>query len=248
MIHLKSPREIALMREAGRLVAQAHLIVQDHMQPGITTRDIDLAVEKFIRSKGCLPSFKGYRGFPASTCICVNDEMVHGIPGPRRLQAGDIVKVDIGVIYRGYHGDSVWTYGVGEIAPDRQALLTATEKALMAGIAQAYPGKAMGDIGFAMQRTAEGSGYVVSKEYGGHGVGKNLHEDPSVPNHGEPGQGVPLRVGMTLAIEPIVVVKDAAAMTLSDKWTVVSRFRHLSAQFEHTIAITKDGPQILTVL
>jgi methionyl aminopeptidase len=248
MIHLKSPREIALMREAGRLVAQAHLIVQEHMQPGVTTRDIDLAVEKFIRSKGCLPSFKGYRGFPASTCICVNDEMVHGIPGPRRLQAGDIVKVDIGVIYKSYHGDSVWTYGVGEIAPDRQALLTATEKSLMAGVAQAYAGKAMGDIGAAMERTAQSYGYVVSKEYGGHGVGKNLHEDPSVPNHGEPGQGVPLRVGMTLAIEPIVVVKDAAAMTLSDKWTVVSRFRHLSAQFEHTVAITKDGPQILTVL
>jgi methionyl aminopeptidase len=248
MIYLKSQREMALMREAGRLVAQAHLVVKDHMRPGVTTREIDLAVEKFIRAKGCQPSFKGYRGFPASTCICVNEEMVHGIPGPRRLNDGDIVKVDIGVIYKGYHGDSVWTYGVGPISPERARLLEATERALMAGVAQAFPGKMMGDIGHAMQKVTESYGYLVQREYGGHGVGRNLHEDPSVPNFGEPGSGLPLRVGMTLAIEPIVCVKDTAAFTLGDKWTVVSKHNHLSAQFEHTVAITKDGPQIMTVL
>lgn len=248
MIYLKSPREIALMREAGRLVAQAHLVVKQHMQPGITTREIDLAVEDFIRSKGCIPSFKGYRGFPASTCICVNEEMVHGIPGARKLQAGDIVKVDIGVIYKGYHGDSVWTYGVGELSPEKKHLVEATENSLMAGVAQAFPSKYMGDIGHAMQKVAEDNGYVVQREYGGHGVGRNLHEDPSVPNFGEPGRGIPLRVGMTIAIEPIVCVKDPSALTLSDKWTVVSKHNHLSAQCEHTVAITKDGPQIMTVL
>jgi methionyl aminopeptidase len=248
MVHLKSPREIALMREAGRLVAQAHLIVKDHMRPGVTTIEIDLAVERFIRAKGCLPSFKGYRNFPASTCICVNEEMVHGIPGQRRLRDGDIVKVDIGVIYKGYHGDSVWTYGVGEISAEKQHLLATSEKAMLAGVAQAQPGKYMGDIGHAMQRVAEDNGYVVSREYGGHGVGRNLHEDPSVPNFGDPGRGIPLRVGMTLAIEPIVVVKDATALVLGDKWTVVSKHNHLSAQYEHTVAITRDGPQILTVL
>jgi methionyl aminopeptidase len=247
-IFLKSPQEIKLMREAGRLVAEAHLIVKEHMRPGVSTKQIDLAVEKFIRSKGCVPSFKGYRGFPASSCICVNEEMVHGIPGSRVLGEGDIVKVDIGVNYRGYHGDSVWTYGVGEIAADRQRLLAVSERAMLAGVAMAEVGKATGDIGAAMEKVALENGYVVSKEFGGHGVGRSLHEEPSVPNFGEPGKGVNLRAGMTIAIEPIVVMVDSTAVTLKDKWTVVSKYGYLSAQFEHSVAITNDGPQILTTL
>lgn len=236
------------MREAGRLVAEARLIVKDLMRPGVTTKQIDLAVEQFIRSKGCTPSFKGYRGFPASTCICVNEEMVHGIPGSRVLAEGDIVSVDIGVNYRGYHGDSVWTYGVGKLAPDRQRLLEISEKAMLAGVAMAQVGNTTGDIGSAMETVATNGGYVVSKEFGGHGVGRSLHEEPSVPNFGEPGKGVTLRTGMTIAIEPIVVMQDAAAVTLKDKWTVVSKYDYLSAQYEHTVAITNDGPQILTTL
>lgn len=249
MIYLKTPREIAIMREAGRLVAQCHLIIQAHMRPGLTTLEVDAAVEAFIREKGCVPSFKGYRGFPGSTCISVNDEMVHGIPGKRKLQVGDIVKVDVGVIYQGYHGDSVWTYAVGEIDAERMRLIQTTEQALQAGIAQMYPDRFMGDVGFAMQSVAAAAGYIVQPQYGGHGVGRNLHEDPSVPNFGEPGKGVRLRAGMVLAVEPIVIAgKDPTAKELADKWTVISPTHLLSAQCEHTVAITKDGPEILTRL
>lgn len=248
MIFLKSPREIAVMREAGRLVAQAHQVVQEHLKPGILTRELDAHVEQFILAQNCTPSFKGYRGFPASTCIAINEEVVHGIPGSRRIEAGDIVKVDIGIIYKGYHGDSVWTYAVGSISADKRRLLDVTEVALWKGIEQAHPNRTMGDLGAAMQRVAEAAGFNVNRDYGGHGVGRNLHEDPSVPNYGTPGQGLRLRTGLVIAIEPIVSIGSPQTRILEDRWTVISADGQLSAQFEHTVAVTEQGPEVLTVL
>ncbi|GAP61889.1 MAG: type I methionyl aminopeptidase [Ardenticatenia bacterium] len=248
MIVIKSPREIAIMREAGRLVAQAHEIVRELLKPGITTREIDEKVEAFIRSQNAEPSFKGYHGYPASTCISINEELVHGIPGERRIEEGDIVSVDIGVYYKGYHGDSAWTYAVGPISPVAQRLLEVTERSLYAGIEQARPGNRLSDIGHAVQKVVEAAGFSVVREYVGHGIGREMHEDPQVPNYGEPGRGPRLRPGMTLAIEPMVCVGDWRTRVLSDKWTVVSADGSLTAHFEHTVAITEDGPEILTVL
>ncbi len=247
MIVLKSDREIRLMRQAGRLVAQAHEVVREMLRPGITTAEIDRRVEAFIRAHDAIPSFKGYRGFPASTCISVNEELVHGIPGPRRLEAGDIVSVDIGVIYRGYHGDSAWTYAVGTVSPEVRRLLETTERALMAGIEQARVGKRLGDIGYAIQRVVESAGYAVIRDYVGHGIGREMHEPPQVPNFGEPGKGIRLRPGMTLAIEPMVSAGDWRTKVLSDNWTVVTADGSLTAHFEHTVAVTEDGPYILTL-
>nr|WP_290667298.1 type I methionyl aminopeptidase [Ardenticatena sp.] len=248
MIVIKSPREIAIMREAGRLVAQAHEIVREMLRPGITTREIDQKVEAFIHTQNAEPSFKGYHGYPASTCISVNEELVHGIPGDRRIEEGDIVSVDIGVYYKGYHGDSAWTYAVGTISPVAQRLLDVTERSLYAGIEQARPGNRLSDIGHAVQKVVESAGFSVVREYVGHGIGREMHEDPQVPNYGEPGRGPRLRPGMTLAIEPMVCVGDWRTRVLADKWTVVSADGSLTAHFEHTIAITEDGPEILTVL
>ncbi len=247
MIVLKSRREIELMRQAGRLVARAHQIVRGLLRPGITTAEIDRHIEEFIRSHDAVPSFKGYRGFPASTCISVNEELVHGIPGRRRLRHGDIVSVDIGVIYRGYHGDSAWTYAVGDIPAEARRLLETTEQALMAGIAQARAGKRLGDIGHAIQQVVEAAGFAVIREYVGHGIGREMHEPPQVPNYGEPGKGLVLRPGMTLAIEPMVSAGTWETRVLGDKWTVVSADGSLTAHFEHTVAITDDGPDILTL-
>lgn len=247
MIVLKSDREIKLMRQAGRLVALAHQVVQETLRPGVTTAEIDRRVEAFIRANNAIPSFKGYRGFPASTCISINEELVHGIPGPRRIEEGDIVSVDIGVIYRGYHGDSAWTYPVGEVSPEARRLLEVTQQALMAGIEQARPGKRLGDISHAIQQVVEAAGFSVIREYVGHGIGREMHEPPQVPNFGEPGKGVLLRPGMTLAIEPMVAMGDWHTRVLSDNWTVVSADGSLTAHFEHTVAITEDGPYILTL-
>jgi len=248
MIVIKSPREIAIMCEAGRLVAQAHEIVREMLKPGITTLEIDRKVEAFIRAQNAEPSFKGYHGYPASTCISINEELVHGIPGDRRIEEGDIVSVDIGVYYKGYHGDSAWTYAVGAISPVAQRLLEVTERSLYAGIEQAQPGNRLSDIGHAIQQVVESAGFSVVREYVGHGIGREMHEDPQVPNYGEPGRGPRLRPGMTLAIEPMVCVGDWRTRVLADKWTVVSADGSLTAHFEHTIAITEDGPEILTVL
>lgn len=247
MIVLKSEREIQLMRQAGRLVALAHQVVQETLRPGVTTAEIDRRVEAFIRANNAIPSFKGYRGFPASTCISINEELVHGIPGPRRIEEGDIVSVDIGVIYRGYHGDSAWTYPVGEVSPEARRLLEVTQQALMAGIEQARPGKRLGDISHAIQQVVEAAGFSVIRDYVGHGIGREMHEPPQVPNFGEPGKGILLRPGMTLAIEPMVAMGDWHTRVLSDNWTVVSADGSLTAHFEHTVAITENGPYILTL-
>lgn len=250
VISLKSAREIQIMREAGRLVAQCHAtVIKPMARAGVSFLDIDRAVEDFIVSHRGFPTFKGYKGYPAATCICVNEYVVHGIPDGRRLKDGDILSVDLAITLDGYIGDSVWTYPVGEISPLKKRLLEANEKALYAGIEQAKPGNFIGDIGYAMNAMTESYGFKVNPHYGGHGVGKQMHEDaPSVPNFGRKRDGVRLRAGMTVAIEPILHTGGTDTKVLSDQWTVVSTDGSLSSQFEHTVAITANGPQILTVL
>jgi methionyl aminopeptidase len=245
----KSPEELERMREAGRVVAKVFAEVREEIRPGIRTRDLDSVVERVIRGEGCVPSFKGYRGFPASACISLNEEIVHGIPGPRKLREGDLVKLDIGAIYEGYHGDSAWTFYVGEQPPEHVAtLMKATEDSLWAGIAAARAGNRTGDIGAAVQEVAERAGFSVVREYVGHGVGAQLHEDLQIPNYGPGGRGPVLEEGMTLAIEPMVNVGDWRTEVLSDDWTVVTADRSLSAHYEHTIAITGGEAEVLTAL
>ncbi|MDQ4077348.1 MAG: type I methionyl aminopeptidase [Chloroflexota bacterium] len=249
MIVLKSARELKLMREAGRVVAQAHELVREVLHPGVTTQELDTLIADFIRSKGGIPSFLGYLGFPANTCISINEELVHGIPGPRRLEEGDIVSIDIGVILNGYHGDSGWSYGVGEISEEKKRLFDVTEQALWAGIEQARTGKRLSDISRAIQRTVEDASFHVVREYVGHGIGRQMHEEPQLPNYWEPGTspGPRLRPGMTLAIEPMVQAGTVETEVLDDNWTVISADRSPTAHFEHTVAITPDGPMILTL-
>ncbi len=249
MIQLKSPREIEVMAAGGRILAATHRHIQPAIAPGISTGELDAMVEAFIRGQGAVPSFKGLYGFPASACISINDEIVHGIPSPTRiLRAGDIVTVDIGVHHGGFHTDSAWTYAVGEIPPETQRLLDVTERSLHAGIAAATIGNHIGDIGHAVEEVVVRAGYTVVRDLVGHGVGTSMHEEPQVPNHGKPKRGPKLQVGMTIAIEPMVNVGGAATKTLADKWTIVTLDGALSAHFEHTIAITADGPRILTTL
>ncbi|MEY4008294.1 MAG: hypothetical protein RLZZ467_1361 [Gemmatimonadota bacterium] len=249
MIQLKSPREIEVMAAGGRILAATHHHIQPAIAPGISTGELDAMVEAFIRGQGAVPSFKGLYGFPASACISINDEIVHGIPSPTRiLRAGDIVTVDIGVHHGGFHTDSAWTYAVGEIPPETQRLLDVTERSLHAGIAAATIGNHIGDIGHAVEEVVVRAGYTVVRDLVGHGVGTSMHEEPQVPNHGKPKRGPKLQVGMTIAIEPMVNVGGAATKTLADKWTIVTLDGALSAHFEHTIAITADGPRILTTL
>ena len=247
MIILKSRDEIDRMRAAGRVVADVLEAVREKVRPGVRTREIDAVVERVIRSAGCTPSFKGYRGFPASACISLNEEIVHGIPGPRKLREGDLVKIDVGAIYEGYHADSAWTFYVGDNPPpDVAELMTVTERSLWAGIAQAKAGNRVGDISHAVQETAEGAGFSVVREYVGHGVGRQLHEDLQVPNYGPAGRGPRLEAGMTLALEPMVNVGDWRTEVLDDDWTVVTADRALSAHYEHTIVVTGDEPEVLT--
>ncbi len=201
-----------------------------------------------IRRRGAIPSFKGYLGFPASACISINEELVHGIPGPRRLEEGDIVSIDVGVILDGYHGDSGWSYAVGAIDEAKQRLFDVTERSLWAGIEQARTGNRLGDIGHAIQQVVEPAGYHITREYVGHGIGRKMHEEPQVPNYGEPGRGPRLRSGMTLAIEPMVLAGTHETRVLADNWTVISADCSPTAHFEHTIAITPDGPLVLTLL
>ena len=249
MIQLKSPREIEVMAAGGRILAATHRHIQPAIAPGISTGELDAMVEAFIRGQGAVPSFKGLYGFPASACISINDEIVHGIPSPTRiLRAGDIVTVDIGVHHGGFHTDSAWTYAVGEIPPETQRLLDVTERSLHAGIAATTIGNHIGDIGHAVEEVVVRAGYTVVRDLVGHGVGTSMHEEPQVPNHGKPKRGPKLQVGMTIAIEPMVNVGGAATKTLADKWTIVTLDGALSAHFEHTIAITADGPRILTTL
>jgi methionyl aminopeptidase len=242
----KSAREIDLMRHAGEIVARTHHTLEQALEPGITTAELDAIAEDVIRSANAVPSFKGYRGYPASICASPNHVIVHGIPGPDKLEEGDILSIDIGARYEGFHADSAWTYPVGEIDAEAAALLKATERSLAAAIAQCRPGNRLGDVGFAVQEVAEAAGFSVVREYVGHGVGRALHEEPQIPNYGPPGRREALSSGMTVAIEPMVNAGRAETKALSDGWTVVTADGSLSAHFEHTVAITADGHEVLT--
>jgi methionyl aminopeptidase len=249
MIVLKSAQEIALMRQAGRIVAEVLELMRERARPGVTTAELDQAASELIVRRGGRPTFKGYRGFPANICATINHELVHGIPNERRrLKDGDIVSLDVGVTYQGLVGDAGWTFPVGEISPTARKLLEVTEGSLYAGIAQARPGKRTGDISAAVQQHVESHGFTVIREYTGHGVGRQMHEDPQVPNFGKAGRGTLLKPGMTFAIEPMVAAGNWRTRLLDDGWTVVMADGSLSAYFEHTVAVTEDEPEILTRL
>lgn len=247
MIICKSEVELDLMREAGRIVAETHRLLARAIRPNITTKELDQIAEEYIRSQGATPSFKGYNGFPGSICASVNDELVHGIPGPRKLAEGDIISIDIGARYKGYHGDSAWTYPVGEITETAKRLLEVTEKSLYQGLAEAKPDARLYTLSHAIQTCIEDAGFSVVREYVGHGIGTDLHEEPQIPNYGIPDKGPRLKPGMVLAIEPMVIVGERFVKTLEDDWTVVTVDGTLCAHFEHTIAITADGYEILTL-
>lgn len=246
MIILKSKMEIDIMREAGRIVALTHQELAKAIKPGVTTKQLDELAETFIRSKGAVPSFLGYGGFSGSICASVNEELVHGIPGKRTLQEGDIISIDIGAQFEGYHGDSAWTYGVGKISEEDQRLMKVTEESLYKGLEKAIPGGRLSDISHAIQIHAEASGFTIVREYVGHGIGRGLHEDPQIPNYGPPGRGPRLKPGMVLAIEPMVNAGERYVRTLEDNWTVVTIDGKNCTHYEHTIAITEDGFEILT--
>jgi methionyl aminopeptidase len=248
MITLKSAREIDIMARAGAIVARTFDLVGTLVRPGVSTEELDREAERFIRThKGATPSFKGLYGFPKTLCISINEEIVHGIPSPTRiLREGNIVSIDVGVYLDGFHADSARTFPVGQISPEAERLLAATREALAAGIAQAKLGNHVGDIGHAVQGVAEAAGFGVVRELVGHGVGTRMHEDPQVPNHGQPRRGPRLQVGMTLAIEPMITAGSYLTKVLDDKWTVVTADASLAAHFEHTVAVTANGPRILT--
>jgi methionyl aminopeptidase len=248
MITLKSPREIETMARAGKIVAGTLAHVREIIRPGLSTEDLDAAAERFIRSHdGATPSFKGLYGFPKTLCTSIDLEIVHGIPSPKRVLAeGSIVSVDVGVQLEGLHADSATTLAVGEISHEAARLLEVTQECLAAGIGQAKVGNHVGDIGHAVQTVAEGAGYGVVRELVGHGIGTRFHEEPQVPNYGSPKRGPRLLEGMTIAIEPMITIGSPATRTLGDKWTVVTVDGSLSAHFEHTIAVTANGPRILT--
>lgn len=246
MIAIHSRRELEAMKDACRISAQALQLAGELIRPGITTGEIDREIRRFIESTGAKPNFLGYGGFPASACISVNEEVIHGIPGTRVIREGDIVSVDVGAYYNGYNGDNAATFAAGAISAEKQGLLDATREALYEGIRAAQPGNRVGDIGAAVQAYVEARGYSVVRQFVGHGVGTNLHEDPNVPNFGTPGRGPRLLPGMTIAIEPMINMGTYDVRVLDDKWTVVTADGRPSAHFEHTIAITSDGPVILT--
>jgi len=248
LIKLKSEREIAIMREAGKIVADCHAALAERIKPGVSTRELDRFVEDFLAARGAKPSFKGYRGFPAATCVSINEVICHGFPSGRKLKAGEIVSIDIGAFYKGFHGDRAWSYAVGDLSPEARHLMEVTEESLMAAIAQCRPGRRVGDVGYAIQSLAEGQGMGVVREFVGHGVGQSLHEAPEVPHFGEPGTGISLRAGMVIAIEPMITLGDWRAVVDVDGWTARTADGSLCAQFEHTIAITENGPVILTEL
>ena len=247
MIVYKSPEEIDEMRRAGKIVADTIDELVDRVRPGITTRQLDELAERSIRSAGAVPSFKGYRGFPASICTSLNEEVVHGIPGKQRVGEGDILKLDVGAIWEGFHADSAVSVYVGDAPSDVvDKLLRVTEESLAAGISELRAGARMSDVGHAVQQLVEGAGFAVVREYVGHGVGRALHEDPQVPNYGGPGRGPQIKPGLVVAIEPMVNIGDWRTNVLEDGWTVVTADGTLSAHFEHTIAVTPDGPEVLT--
>jgi len=246
MIICKTDSELKLMREAGRIVAETHKTLEKAIVPGITTRELDAIAEAFIRSQEAIPSFKGLYGFPASICASINEQLVHGIPSDRQLNEGDIISIDIGAQYRGYHGDSAWTYPVGNVSDVAKKLLEVSERSLYTGLEEAKSGVRLYAISHAIQKCIEGEGFSVVREYAGHGIGKQLHEEPQIPNYGLPNHGPRLKTGMVLAVEPMVNAGQRYVKTLQDNWTVVTVDSSLCAHFEHTIAITDDGYEILT--
>lgn len=249
MVSLKNSSEIKRMSEACKISAQALKLAGEYMKPGISTKEIDDAIRKYIVSTGAKPNFLGYGGFPGSACISINNVVIHGIPSRKIiLHEGDIVSVDVGAFYDGFNGDNAYTYAVGEISDEAQELLRVTNECLYRAIEQAKVGNRMGDISHAVQSHAESFGYGVVKKFVGHGVGKKLHEDPEVPNFGSPNRGIRLAAGMTLAIEPMINIKGDDVRVESDGWTTVTKSGSLSAHFEHTIVITNDGPKILTTV
>jgi methionyl aminopeptidase len=248
MIMLKTAPDLEVMRRAGRIAAEALAAVVQAVRPGITTRELDRIAEDQIRQHGAVPSFLGYRGFPASICTSVDDEVVHGIPGRRRLHAGQIISLDIGAIVEGFHGDLATTVPVGKIPEDVARLLRVTAEALAIGIRAIRPGAHLGDVGAAIQRFVEEHGFSVVREFAGHGIGRHLHEEPQIPNFGRVGNGVSLQPGMTLAIEPMVNMGGGEVTMDPDGWTVRTRDHQPSAHFEHTVAVGEDGPIVLTSL
>ncbi len=245
-ITIKNEEEIQLMEEAGRVVALVHSRLEPAIVPGTTTAELDEIARETLREAGAVSSFLGYHGYPAHICTSVNDEIVHGIPGRRRLRDGDVISVDVGAILDGFHGDSAWTYPVGLVSDEAAALLRDTEEALSRAIAVATTGNRLGSVGNAVEGFARERGWGVVREYGGHGIGRSMHEEPHVPNLGTPGRGVLLRTGLTMAIEPMLTTGGEETRTLRDGWTVVTRDGSLSAHFEHTVAVTPEGGRILT--
>ena len=243
----KSARELELMAAAGEVVARTHELMREHVRPGVTTGELDRIAEEYIRSEGGVPTFKGYRGYPAALCISRNDMVVHGIPGRDALADGDVVSIDVGVTLGGFVADSAWSYPVGEISDEAQRLLEACEASLMAGLEQARVGNRIGDISHAVQTVVEDAGFAVVRSLVGHGVGRDMHEEPQIPNFGEPGRGPLLAEGMTLAIEPMITAGHPDVVLLEDRWSIVTEDGSLSAHFEHTVAVTEHGPRILTM-
>jgi methionyl aminopeptidase len=246
MIICKTEAELELMRKAGKIVALTHRRLKEVIRPGVTTLELDRIAEETIRQHGAIPSFKGYHGFPASICASVNEELVHGFPSSRVLKDGDIISIDIGAQYEGYHGDSAWTYAVGTISEETQRLLDVTEQSLYDGIAKVAPDVRLYTISNAIQTCAEHAGFSIVREYVGHGIGTDLHEEPQIPNYGPADRGPRLKPGMVLAIEPMVIAGQRHVKTLADNWTVVSVDGTMCAHFEHTVAVTPDGYEILT--
>lgn len=247
MIVLKTGRELKIMREACRISAEALKLAGSAVEPGVTTAELDRIAEKYILSQGAVPNFKNYNGYPATACISINNEVIHGIPSKkRRIESGDIVSIDLGAKFDGYHGDNAATFACGDISDEAKRLIDTTRESLYEGIAAAVSGGRLGDIGYAIQQYVEQRGYSVVRKFVGHGIGTQLHEAPEVPNFGTRGRGIRLMPGMTLAIEPMINAGHYDVKVMPDGWTVLTKDGSLSAHFEHTIVITPDGPQILT--
>ena len=246
MISIKSPREIELLRVAGEITGSTHNYLKPFIKPGVTTKELDKLAEDYIKSRGATPSFKGYDGFPGTICASINEEVVHGIPGNRKLKEGDIISIDSGACYKGYHGDSAWTYPVGKISKEKEYLLKHTEQSLFEGLSVIKDHIHVGDIGYAVSKYAEEHNLSVVRELVGHGVGTNVHEEPDVPNFGKQGSGPVLKEGMVIAVEPMLNLGTREIFILDDDWTIVTADEEPSAHFEHTVLITKDGYEILT--
>ncbi len=247
MIVIKTPAELEIMREANRVVARVLQALSREVKPGVDTASLDARAEELCRQMGARPAFKGYRGYPYSLCCSVNEQVVHGFPGRRRLKEGDILSLDFGAVWRGFYGDAAVTLPVGKVSRQARRLMEATRRALMAGIEMMRPGNRLGDVSAAVQRTVEQAGFSVVRQFVGHGIGRELHEEPQLPNYGTPGKGVTLKPGMVIAIEPMVNAGGYEVDILDDGWTAVTRDGSLSAHFEHSVAITEDGPQILSL-